>query len=315
MPDEMSVEICEQLESLCQQISVSYDLDPVIRRELYGHMEDQYLAHRSGELPLTEQDAFELVRKQFGDPVQIQALFQGVYLKEMTASLGRRMVAALVAFTGVSLINKVLCATTALFPSLFGSWCEPYSIWCFIMLQLVFLPGIMYLLLRSWKTKINRGKRVWFQVWPKEYVMLVFGTVIGVILSSIFLCSAWFPLFRFILPDDVLGQFLRGAVTLGFVIMGILWMWFCAQPPRPRSSLHWAAGGFAIMNFLPSMCVNAYFNGSMINLDHLLMTACYVFFVSFVFAEIVHLLYWGLVGLYQLLKRFRRNSDDPLRTA
>ena len=315
MPDEINSELREQLESLCQKISVSYDLDPEIRKELYGHMEDQYLTHRSGEAPLTEHEAFELVTKQFGDPVVIQELFQGVYLKEMTASIGRRMVAALVAFTVVSFLNKVLFASATMFPALFGTWCEPHQIWFIIMFNVVVAPGIMYLILLTWKTRIERGERVWFQAWSTERIILVYFAMTVVLYPAISLCSRWFPMLKFAPPNDVLGQFLHGFFTLGFVILGILWMWFCDQPPRPRKSMHWAASGFAFMVFVPTMITDAINNWTMFNLDHSLVKASYLFFISFIVAELIDTLYWIVAGLYQFTKRFRPKSDDTFRTA
>ena len=315
MPDAISSEIREQLEALCRKVSVSYDLNPGIRKELYGHMEDRLLAHMNGETPLTEQDAFELVSKQFGDPAVIQELFQGVYLKEMTASMGRRMVAALVAFTAVGLLYKVLFVSAAMFPSLFGSWGEPHQIWFIIMFNVVVVPGIMYLILLTWKTRIERGERVWFQAWSTERIILVYFAVIVILCPTIDLCSRWFPVLQFNPPNDVLGRFLNGFFALGFVIMGILWMWFCDQPPRPRDSIHWAVSGFAFMFFVPTMITNAINNWTMLNLDHSLVEVSTFLFISFIVAEIILILYWVVVGLCHLTKRFRPNSDDPFRTA
>ena len=140
MPDEISSEIREQLEALCKKISVSYDLDPDIRKELYGHMEDQYLSHRNGEIPLGEQEAFELVIKQFGDPSLIQELFQGVYLTEMTASIGHRMVAVWIAFVVAAFLSLIPLVVVKALPLSMGSWKEPILL-TLNALRFILFPG------------------------------------------------------------------------------------------------------------------------------------------------------------------------------
>ena len=62
MSDTIAEPIREKLEGLCRTISVARELDGEIRRELYAHMEDKFLAYVRGEIPLSDEDAFILVR-------------------------------------------------------------------------------------------------------------------------------------------------------------------------------------------------------------------------------------------------------------
>ena len=88
----------DQVRTLCRKISVAHDLDPEIQDELYGHMEDKLLAYLNGEEPVTEDDAFILVREHFGDPAVLKGLLQDVHAHEVHVNLARRLAAAFAAF-------------------------------------------------------------------------------------------------------------------------------------------------------------------------------------------------------------------------
>jgi len=99
MADSLNPETQEQMRALCKKISVAHDLDAEIQDELYGHMEDKLLAYLNGEEPVTEEDAFILVREHFGDPAVLKGLLQDVHAYEVHVSLARRLAAAAIVTT------------------------------------------------------------------------------------------------------------------------------------------------------------------------------------------------------------------------
>ena len=308
MPDAISSEIREQLEALCRKVSVSYDLDPGIRKELYGHMEDQLLAHRNGETSLTEQDAFELVNKQFGDPALIQELFQGVYMKEITVSMGRRMVAVWMAFAVAALFSLIPLVVAKALPLSMGSWKEPIQL-TLNALRFILFPWIAYQILLAWKVRIERGERVWFQTISTWRILVLLG--ITVLLHVIITFFTDWVLSNQPIPHPGIMQILFSLIALsGLTLLCVIWIWFCDLPPRTRGNATFATEILILVYFASSMLsrhgIWEYWKRG--DWNYTLMNASTNLLVTVLFSLVC-------LGLYRITKRFRRHPEEPLQNA
>lgn len=96
MSVKISPEIQDKISALCKKISVSHNLDEEIQKELQCHIEDRLTVYLSGDEQLSEDDAFILVEKHFGNPATVKALYQNVEVIAAHASFIRRVGAILV---------------------------------------------------------------------------------------------------------------------------------------------------------------------------------------------------------------------------
>ena len=303
MHNRVSAETRAQLEALCRQVTVSRPLDEEIRRELYGHMEDRLLAHLNGSLPLTEQEAFVLVREHFGDPAVVKEQLQGVYAGDAAASLGRRLVAAFAACTAVNALSSVLQLCLGAVPAALGAWREPLQEGLFWVTELVFIPAAMYLVLRAWRKRMERGDAVWFQTRSAGFMAAVLGasTVVSVVSVPFFF---WV---ESVVPnsfDGSVGATNTMAALLSVLIMGAVWIWFCDQPPRTRRNVLLAALGWALALGLISF--TAAFQANITGYQ-ILANALGSLITTGVFAALS-------LGLYRLVTRSRRRVSPPFRT-
>ena len=74
--ETVSPEMQKEIEGFCNKITTIYDIDNEIKEELYGHIEDKLPGYLSGEVELTEDDAFVLVSEHFGKPEIIKKLLR-----------------------------------------------------------------------------------------------------------------------------------------------------------------------------------------------------------------------------------------------
>ena len=303
MPELISRETREQLEALCRKMSVSHKLDAEIGRELYAHMEDRLLAHMNGEIPLTEQDAFILVREHFGDPAVIKEHLQEVHADEAASSVGRRLVAAFAACTAAGFICTLLQLCTGALPAFLGDFRGPLQAGLFTVIELVFNPWVMYRILRAWRTRMERGEGVWFLTLSAGSLFAVFG-ITTVLMAATIPFGNWV---KSAVPNpfnDGIGPFGTLGALASIVIMGMVWIWFCDQPPRTKRAVRLAVPAWALVLVL-AMLTAAYqqdtpWNETLLNAS-----------MSLLFALIFSLF---SLGLYRLAKRFHRDSDTPLST-
>ena len=95
MSVNISPETQDKISALCKKISVAHNLDEEIQKELCCHIEDRLTGYLSGNEQLSEDDAFFLVEKHFGDPAAVKALYQNVETVAAHASFARRVGAVL----------------------------------------------------------------------------------------------------------------------------------------------------------------------------------------------------------------------------
>ena len=81
----------KRIEGFCRKITVAYDIDNDIKEELYGHIEDKLLDYLNGEVKLTEDDAFVLVREHFGNPETVKVLLMEAHEHESQKSSVREL--------------------------------------------------------------------------------------------------------------------------------------------------------------------------------------------------------------------------------
>ena len=239
MAESLSAKMQEQMRALCRKISVAHDLDPEIQEELYGHMEDKLHAYLTGEEPLTEEDAFVLVREHFGDPAVLKGLLQDVHAHAVNVTLARRIAAAVVASTGFMILWTLLL--TSVMSALFmfvaenGSFGVPQ--WMMPIGSVSALVGaavLLLMVLRRWQRQLDTGHRPWFLRWPA-------GSIVALI-AVVFLLQKIVPF-----PDvDALmtmeaGPFLAVLFlvlgALSYVLQCLAWLWWCDRPPRQSRAL------------------------------------------------------------------------------
>lgn len=296
----------EQLEALCRKVTVSRHLDEEIRRELFSHMEDRMLAHMNGELPMTEEDAFVLVREHFGDPAVIKEHLQGVYVEEAACSMGRRLAAAFIGFAAVGLFCAFLELAGAGASSVLGIWRAPVQMTSFWAVELILSPWLTYMLLRWWKRRLEHGERVWFQEVPRGRLLQTLG-VAAVAMAALAVCSGWLGAFDQNALDQNAPDWFAAFPFVSVSITGAIWIWFCDQPPHTRRSVHFAAGLWALylcaVSILATVPVKSH---TAPNLAAFMVLLCGCFASSVVFGVL------GL-GTYRVAQWARRRSGAPVQ--
>ncbi len=253
MAETPNPEMRERLRALCGQITVAEDIDPEIQEELLTHMEDKLNAYLHGSEPVTEEDAYLLVREHFGDPRVVKALLHETYDYELRLSLGRRLAAVASVSLALYGIWRVLLAlgnsfavwTARDFPSS-ANWIGSL----FNVANLLFvclMSPIIWLVVRRWRQQLDQGERPWFLRWSTRslillvtglalvffYVPMVRGNIPGVTLSS-----RWASAFFW-------GG--MGLAWLSVIAQSILWLWWCDRPPRTKRSLSYTGVVWALV--------------------------------------------------------------------
>jgi len=240
MPDAMKPETLQQMRELCNKISVAHDLDESIQQELLGHMEDKLLAYLSGDEPVSEQDAFILVREHFGDPATIKTLMQDAHPGEVRASLVRRIAAVTIAATGT---QAVLYWVTLPLDRLFwGNSVIGGSAWLvntYSVVSRAVALVVLGLILLRWQRMISAGRKPWFlKERPRGFVFLFIllvavWTFTGV--SYMHFMQTRMPLYR---PPV---WFAYGLMYVGATLSCLIWLWWCDRRPRTVLSMGAAA--------------------------------------------------------------------------
>jgi hypothetical protein len=256
----------------------------------------------NGEIPLTEQDAFILVREHFGDPAMIKEHIQEVHADEAAMSVGRRLVAAFAACTASNFICTVLQLCTGAVPAFLGDLRVPLQVGLFTVIELVLIPWVMYRILRAWQTRMDRGERVWFQTMSTGRISAVFGAA-AVLTAFTLPFAEWVQSTVPNLFNDETGAFgTLGALT-SILVMGAVWIWFCDQPPRTRRAVSLAVSTWAL---LLSLCMipGVYEQAPVWN-EFLLN------FSASILATVAIALF--SLGLYRIGGRFYRQRNVPMQ--
>ena len=76
MTNTISPQTRARIDSLLREIAAGQHMDADTIDELRAHMEEKLLDYMRGEIPVSEDDAFVLVREHFGKPEVIRAMYQ-----------------------------------------------------------------------------------------------------------------------------------------------------------------------------------------------------------------------------------------------
>ena len=253
MADSLNSKAQEQMRALCRKISVAHDLDPEIQEELYGHMEDKLHAYLSGEEPLTEEDAFILVREHFGDPAVLKGLLQDVHAHEVHVSLARRLAAAFVVSIALLIATSALHAlirtcAAAWAPSSFSS-----AVY-FPFPELTLAPGavvLMWIVLRRWQRQLDAGRSPWFMRWNPvslgaliTLLLLIYGLAPSVFVDPGLFNARGAP-WRQALPV------LLGVWCCVPVAQCLVWLWWCDRVPRRAMTTAYGFITWYILRIIP----------------------------------------------------------------
>ena len=242
MDDQLNACTQNRMRALCSKISVAHDLDPEIREELYGHMEDKLLAYLNGEEPVTEDDAYILVREHFGDPAVLKGLLQDVHAYEVHGNLARRLAAASIVSTcGIMAFYAIWAGLmyldghmNSIFREAFmWTWGTPSALSILISItSIAALAALPWIVLRKWDRRSADGQTLWFMRWRPM-------AIAGLVAFLFFIQSVVQVLDAGAALDsmcNVLGQDVEWIVC-GIVMIVcpvsvcLAWLWWCDRPP------------------------------------------------------------------------------------
>ncbi|MDX9975742.1 MAG: hypothetical protein RBU21_22365 [FCB group bacterium] len=241
----------ERIRKLCGQITVAHDLDPEIQEELSGHLEDKLHAYLAGEEALSEEDAYMLTRRHFGDVSALKVLLQNVHDRSVRTGLARRLTAALVVTsvlaTVAGLVHKMALVCVALWAvenDRLGSFLDVSTV-LRLAIGLVFVSLLWYVFAR-WQRKLARGERPWFVRWTARRMWI--AAVAALALPQ--LVPGLLPGLPEIAPPSASGYFyivfLTTAEAIPVLLSACAWLWWSDRPPRTpkgmlRASMAWAS--------------------------------------------------------------------------
>ncbi len=300
MADSLNAKTQEQMQALCKKISVAHDLDPEIQDELYGHMEDKLLAYLNGEEPVTEDDAFILVREHFGDPAVLKGLLQDVHAYEVHVSLARRLTAAAIVTTATMFFSFFLMRLVFLLWKDARGFGGFHACFAVAGIANVVLP---WLLLWLWQRRLDAGHRPWFLTWrplllASIVIVLMAMTMLvhPMLLLSTEMTLMWSPfIWRLILVAAIVSP----------VLQCLVWLWWCDRPPRMAMAVRNAAGAWTLWYFVSAMSLSLASGTE--DVRRIILSLAFTFLYMVICAVIAGF-------LYVAAKYFHRNFAKTLTT-
>jgi len=222
MSVNISQETQDKIGALCKKISVAHNLDEEIQEELRCHIEDRLTGYLSGNEQLSEDDAFILVEKHFGDPATVKALYQNVEAMAAHASFARRVGAALVSsiviiYTASYVLQIIL---SLLFTwSLKGNTLPESSLLLSGIPKII--PDIFSLMLFTailvhWLKNMECGGKLWF-------LRIKSLKFFGIILGS--LCAMYLIIITTYKLQAVSNQLTHTSGFLAIIAHSLIWIW------------------------------------------------------------------------------------------
>ena len=235
MVDSLNEKMRQRLRAECEGISVAHHLDTEIQRELCAHMEDKVLAYLSGREIVTFDDALILTRAHFGEPAVLKGLMCAVHAVDTRDTLARRLVAAMFAATLLSIVFMFTRGYMGRALTWIGvpAFPQTYLRWAGSLLML-------WLCLSYWQRRLRTGNPPWFATWNAFRMASCLGIAI-LLRSALELRSAYFALAA--LSDSAPKQtglsltagytyLLIGSTCIYFLLLCLIWLWWCDRPPR-----------------------------------------------------------------------------------
>lgn len=222
MHHELNSDTKIRARELARQVTVAHDLDPEIQEELYGHIEDKMLAYKSGEEPVSDEDAFILVREHLGDAKVIRGLLQEVHAGAVQVDLGRKLMAIVIATLGVRVAGNLLQVMLLLALGFSGHAPAPNLP---VSLRYGVEVGVLCLLfyiLHRWKRVEYAG--AWYRQWTfgRMWVIICIVAAVGWLIPIVTVGGStpehpsWFAIF----PFSIMMSYIH------------LWLWWTAEAPK-----------------------------------------------------------------------------------
>jgi len=286
MSVNLSDETRAKITALLNEISVAHNLDGEIREELAGHIEDKLIAYLEGEVKLSEDDAFVLVREHFGNPAVIRELYRDVEAVWPKPGFMRRIGAMATASLGAGIVYSSIIILLLVFLRMFhhegviiGTHRVSFLIKLFFTGAMAISTILFWMIALDWKRKSDSGDTTWFIRMKPSGIALVFlcsaalyaiGTVANILLySRLILHFSGFTfennhlniiqLLQCVQPMSIIingtGGMFASTLALykyifitGMVLQVLGWLWFIEEtPPRLRTI---AAGCIAWFVFI-----------------------------------------------------------------
>ncbi len=255
MDKRPSSEMQERLRALCRQITVAEEIDPEIQEELMSHVEDRFTGYLHGKDPVTEEDAFLLVREHFGNPAIVKELLQHAHVQEATVSLGRRLAA--IAVVGLGCYAAARALNVAGLAALLVSFnsvgaLEPYVglIWTvYNVILIASLAGFMWFIVLRWQRQVAQGQRPWFIRWPLGRIIQCLG---GALIVSCLVPTVGISTGPFGTSGPSAGVFM-GLAGFAIVAQSVAWLWWCDRPPRSKRNLSYATIAWILLGACSSV--------------------------------------------------------------
>jgi hypothetical protein len=231
MHRQLPAPIEEKLRGLCRKIFVGENLDEEVQAELYGHLEDKYLAYMQGEEQITEDDAFILLREHFGDPKVVRGMLCDVHRQEADCSLARKFAALLVLGAIVSGIGRLVTLSLAFSP--FPVLEHRYST-LFGFVLMVFYIAVYVHVLRGWRKRMDQGETLWFQSMRPR--LLCYTVLVAYLISQAFPALGFVPELSEPVSFSPVSWYIVGAVSylLGTCIVCVILWWFDLRSGKER---------------------------------------------------------------------------------
>lgn len=261
MDSQLEPEIERRIRALCDEIAMAYDVNDNLREELCGHVEDKVLGYLSGEVPVSEDDAFMLAREHFGDRRRLKELLSEVHHEEATGALWRRMAGGFVVMYGIGVAVAALGTAAAYLVEMMTPIVFQNRPWARLMLGIIIMAtysGLVIAVLARQKRRLEGGGTLWLARWPAWSLWAV--------VSALFLARPAWGMTVGILgvlhasngvsapTNDPLAAFALGValVTVWVVGLSTIWMWWCDSPPRSPKTLRIAASALVVGIFVDS---------------------------------------------------------------
>ncbi|GMV90806.1 MAG: hypothetical protein AMXMBFR82_05840 [Candidatus Hydrogenedentota bacterium] len=250
-----SSEIQERLRALCRQITVAEEIDPEIQEELMSHVEDRFNGYLHGKDPITEEDAFLLVREHFGNPAVVKELLQHAHVQEATVSLGRRPAAIAMLGLGCYGAGRILNAFTLSVLLALSSGApalQPYvgMVWTLYNVTLItLLVAFTWFVVLHWERQVARGERPWFIRWTP---VRIWQCLAGALLLFCMVPSIGISTGNFGTSGPTAGVFVALAF-LAIIVQSVAWLWWCDRPPRIKRNLSYATLAWILLGIYGAM--------------------------------------------------------------
>jgi hypothetical protein len=263
MVESASSEMQERLRALCKQITVAEEIDPEIQEELMTHVEDRFNGYLHGKDPITEEDAFLLVREHFGKPAVVKELLQHTHVQEATVSLGRRLAAISAVSLGYTAAVKILAILWSTVLVWVALRTEPESRICgylwtaWSMVSACSLAPLLWFVVWRWSRAVDAGSRPRFTRWSPARLCLL---LLGLVLALYIVPSVRFDGIELGIPQSaVLATLITvmglGVVWIAVILQSMAWLWWCDRPPRTKRALSYATLTWAFVGACGAMPV------------------------------------------------------------